>query len=398
MRVQEGYPATPDPVSRIFPSCGHAFWEEMTAMTELMSPFQGVTRRDFLKLCGSVAALIGMKGVTDLDVARALESTLGVRPSVVWTSFQACTGCAISLLQSRRPGVADLILRQISLDYQENVMAAAGDAAEALYEEVLSGDFYWVAEGSVATDPPEAMMIGGRMSTELAREAYEHAAATIAIGSCATYGNVQASNPNPTGAMGIADFLRSDGIADPVVINLSRCPGNGEDLVATLSYVLVTGELPELDSVGRPVFLYGQTIHDNCFRRGHFDAGRFVEDFGDEGWQNDWCLYKVGCKGPFTYAPCGNTQWNGGVSWCVRNGTCIGCAEPAFWDELTPFYTQSPGVELPGVGGVSAETIGVGLGIATAVGLGVHAAAQVATGRFGKGGPPEEEAQTGGDR
>lgn len=366
-------------------------------MAEEMSAFQGVTRRDFLKYCGSIAALIGIKGVTDLDVARALETLVGVRPSVVWTSFQACTGCAISLLQSRKPNVADLILRQISLDYQENVMAAAGNAAEELYEEVLSGEFYWVAEGSVATDPPEAMMIAGHTSMDLARDAYNRAAATIAIGSCATDGNIQASDPNPTGAMGIADFLRSDGIADPVVINLPRCPGNGEDLVTTLSYVLVTGEIPELDSLGRPLFLYGQLIHDNCYRRGHFDAGRFVEDFGDEGWAQDWCLYKVGCKGPFTHAPCGNTMWNGGVSWCVRNGTCIGCAEPAFWDRQTPFYDQSPGVTLPGVGGVSAQTIGIGLGVATAVGLGAHAVGQVATGRFGKGGPPEDVDRTRGD-
>lgn len=367
-------------------------------MTHDMSPVRGVSRRDFLKYCGGVAALIGIRGVTGMDVARALEHMLETRPSVVWTSFQACTGCAVSLLQTRRPSVSDLILRQISLDYQENIMAAAGDAAEHLYEELLQGEFYWVAEGSVATEPPEAMLIAGRPSTELAREAYDRAAATIAIGSCATYGNVQASNPNPTGAMGIADFLRSDGVADPVVINLSRCPGNGDDLVMTLSYVLVTGELPELDSIGRPVFLYGQMIHDNCFRRGHFDAGRFVEDFGDEGWEQDWCLYKVGCKGPFTFAPCGNTMWNGGVSWCVRNGTCIGCAEPRFWDQQTPFYEQSPGVTLPGVGGVSAESIGIGLGALTAVGLGAHAVAQAATGRFGKGGPPEGEGETGGDR
>jgi hydrogenase small subunit len=370
----------------------------MIAMPDAMSAFRGVTRRDFLKYCGGIAALIGVSGVTDVRVARALETLANVRPSVVWTSFQACTGCAISLLQSRRPSVADLILRQISLDYQENVMAAAGDAAEHLYEELLEGEFYWVAEGSVATDPPEAMLIAGRPSTELAREAYDRAAATIAIGSCATYGNIQASNPNPTGAMGIADFLREDGIPDPVVINLSRCPGNGEDLVAALSYVLVTGDLPELDSIGRPVFLYGELIHDTCYRRGHFDAGRFVEEFGDAGWHQDYCLYKVGCKGPFTHAPCGVTNWNGGVSWCVRNGTCIGCAEPAFWDRQTPFFDQSPGVRLPGVGGVSAETIGIGLGVATAVGLGAHAVAQVATGRFGKGGPPEDATRTGGDR
>jgi len=355
------------------------------------SSLLSVSRRDFLKFCGWVAAAMGLHTVSATDVARALENAMTRRPSVVWSSFQACTGCAVSLLQNREPSVANLILKQISLDYHETVMAAAGSAAEELWEEVTSGDFYWVVEGSVSTTIPEAIMIAGKTGVQIVDETYPKAAATISTGSCACYGNIQASNPNPTGAKGIAEYLREDGgVAEPVVINLPRCPGNGDDLVATLAYVLVTGELPELDSIGRPLFLYGQTIHDNCFRRGHFDAGEFVETWGDEGWEKSWCLYKVGCKGPFTYAPCGVTQWNGNVSWCVHNGPCMGCAEPRFWDELTPFYEQTPGVSVPGVGGFTAEQIGIGLGVATAVGLGAHAVGQIATGRFGKGGPPED--------
>lgn len=360
-------------------------------------PLLGVSRRDFLKFCGWVAAAMNLPTISAGDVAFALEQAMTKRPSVVWSSFQECTGCAISLLQSRKPSVADLILRQISLDYQENVMAAAGQAAEDVFAEVTKGDFYWVVEGSVSTKIPEAIMIGGKTGADIVKETYSKAAATISIGSCACYGNVQAAAPNPTGAKGIAAFLAEDaGVADPVVINLSRCPGNGEDLVTVLSYVLVTGEVPELDAVGRPTFLYGQTIHDNCYRRGHFDAGEFVEQYGDDGWAKDWCLYKIGCKGPFTYAPCGVTRWNGNVSWCVHNGPCMGCAEPDFWDELTPFSEQTPGMTVPGLGQVPVETIGVGLGAATAVGLGVHAVAQIATGRFGKGGPPEETG--GGER
>lgn len=358
-------------------------------MEDNWSPLLGVTRRDFLKYCAWVAAGFGLSGVTGADVARALENAT-TRPSVVWSSFQECTGCAISLLQAREPTVANLILKQISLDYQENVMAAAGEAAEAVFEEVTAGDFYWVVEGSVSTKIPEAIMIAGKTGADIVRDTYEKAAATIAIGSCATYGNIQAARPNPTGAKGIGEFLSEDaGIDSPVVINLSRCPGNGDDLVAVLSYVLVTGELPELDAVGRPKFLYGHTVHDDCFRRGHFDAGEFVEQFGDDGYAQDWCLYKVGCKGPFTYAPCGARQWNNNLSWCVHNGPCMGCSEPGFWDEHTPFFDQNR--PIPGtIAGLDAEKIGIGLGIATAVGLGAHAVGQAVTGRMGKGGPAEE--------
>lgn len=367
-------------------------------MTRSEFPLLGVSRRDFLKYCGWLAASMAVPTISGADIAEALESAMTKRPSVVWSTFQACTGCAVSLLQNREPSVANLILKQISLDFQDNVMAAAGTAAEELFEQVTEGDFYWVVEGSVPTTIPEAVTIAGKPSTQILRETYPKAKGVIAHGSCAAYGNIQAANPNPTGAMGIGEYLRGDGgIPDATVINMPRCPGNGDDLVTALSYVLVTGQLPELDSIGRPTLLYGSTIHDSCYRRGHFDAGHFVEAYGDAGWNEGWCLYKVGCKGPFTYAPCGVTKWNGNVSWCVHNGPCIGCAEPDFWDKLSPFAEQTPGLSVPGGGNVSVETIGIGLGIATAVGLGAHAVGQAVTGRMGKGGPPAHEGEVRDD-
>ncbi len=172
-----------------------------------------------------------------------------------------------------------------------------------------------------------------------------------------------------------------------------------------LTYILVNGKAPELDAEGRPLFLYGQTVHDNCQRRGHFELGEFVEVFGDEATAKEWCLYKVGCKGPVTYSPCGTTRWNGRISWCnAAGGPCIGCSEANFWDDLQPFTEQVPNWPTPGISGVSPQTIGVGLLGLTAVGLGVHAVAQVATGRAFKGGPmvdesgqPADDAPKGGE-
>jgi hydrogenase small subunit len=346
---------------------------------EEMSVFRGVTRRDFLTFCGGIAALIGLGPLGQAEVAEALQNA-AARPSVVWSSFQECTGCAISLLQSRTPQVANLILQQISLDYQENVMAAAGDAADAQFNEsVAKGGFYWVVEGGIPTKIPEAMSVHGKTAGDITKATYAKAAATICIGSCSCYGNIQAAAPNPTGSVGVAEFLKNNGVASPVVVNVSRCPGNAEDLVAVLSYVLVTGKVPPLDSIGRPVFLYGETIHDSCFRRGHYEAGEFATGYNDPNIGEGWCLYKLGCKGPVTFAPCGVTQWNGHVSWCVHNAPCIGCSEPAFWDKLTPFTQQ-----LPGVGPFPAQTVGVALGVATVVGLGAHLVASAATGRVGR--------------
>jgi hydrogenase small subunit len=356
-----------------------------------LSPFRGLSRRDFLKYCGALATLIGVSGPTGVTrVAGALEK-LAKRPNIVWSLFQECLGCSVNLLQSRKPDPAQLILRQISLDYHEALMAAAGDQAEKCFRETVdSGDFYYVVEGAIATKIPYAMTIHGRTSMEIVKDAYRKAKATICIGSCACYGNIQAAYPNPTGAKGVRDFLRAEGgIPDAVVVNSPRCPGQAEDTVAILVYMLVHGKLPELDSIGRPFFLFGQTVHDNCERRGHFEAGEFVEVFGDEASRKRWCFYKVGCKGPVTYAPCPINKWNGDTSWPVHAGPCIGCAEPHFWDKLTPFYSEVPGFRIPG--NVSPTDIGLGLIGATAVGIGAHVIGQAVTGRLGKRGSDEEE-------
>ena len=205
-----------------------------------LSAFPGVTRRDFLKICGGLATLIGLGQAGAAEVAQALEA-IAKRPNVIWSDFQECLGCSVNLLQSRTPEVATLILQQISLNYHEAVMAPAGDEAEKSFADtVAGGDFYWVAEGAIATEIPGAMTVHGKTSMDIAKETYAKAKATIAIGSCATYGGVQAALPNPTGAKGLAAFLKEDaGVADPVVINMSRCPGNAEDLLTVLTYVLV---------------------------------------------------------------------------------------------------------------------------------------------------------------
>jgi hydrogenase small subunit len=359
---------------------------------EEMSVFLGVTRRDFLKYCGGIAALIGLGPAGAADVAVALTSA-AKRPVVLYSSFQQCTGCAVQLLQSRTPTVSDLILKQISLEFQDNVSAAAGTAAEAHVEEIVSaGGFYWMVEGAIPTKPAEAVTIAGETAADRAKRFYPKAKGVLAYGSCACYGNINAAAPDPTGSMGIGDYLRGPGgIPDAKVINIARCPGHSEDAIATLSYVLVTGQLPALDSVGRPTFLYGQTIHDSCFRRGEFEAGNFVETMGQAIAGDSRCLYKLGCKGPVTFAPCGINKWNGHVSWCVHNAPCQGCAEPGFWDKLTPFYEQ-----VRTYGNFPAETVGEVVGGVVVAGLAVHAVASAATGRFGRREMKAENDKKGG--
>ncbi|MDO8931994.1 MAG: hydrogenase small subunit, partial [Rhodocyclaceae bacterium] len=100
--------------------------------------------------------------------------------------------------------------------------------------------------------------------------------------------------------------------------------------LATVVHFLTFGKLPAVDKLGRPLFAYSRLIHENCERRAHFDAGRFAMEFGDEGHRRGYCLYKLGCKGPETYANCPTLGFGdaGEVSWPVGCGhPCIGCTE-----------------------------------------------------------------------
>ena len=362
-------------------------------VAERSSPIRGLSRRDFLKYCGFMSTLIGAGPLGLAKVAEALEAATKV-PILVWSDFQECLGCTVALLQSTAPTPAQLILQQVSLAYSEAAMAAAGKDAERSFEQAFEQGAYWVIEGSISEKIPGAIAIGGKNAGDIAKEFYPKAKGVIAIGSCACFGNVQARTPNPTGAMGVGAWLRGPGgIPDAAVVNLPRCPGHGDDLVATLVYILVNGKLPDLDAAGRPLFLYGKTIHETCERRAHFEAGEFVEVFGDEGSLARWCLYKVGCKGPVTYAPCGINRWNGRVSWCIHAGPCTGCSEDNFWNDFSPLREAVPNIAVPAIQGVSAQTIGVGLAAATGAGLAAHFVGQVATGRLFKGGPSETEAR-----
>ena len=357
--------------------------------TENSSPITGLSRRDFLRYCGVIAALVGAGPLGVSKVAEAIEQATKL-PVLVWSDFQECLGCTVALLQATAPTPAQLILQQVSLAYNEAAMAASGFQATKSFDEAFAQGAYWVVEGSIPEKIPGAIAIGGKYAGDIAKEFYPKAKGVIAIGSCASFGNVQARSPNPTGAMGVGAWLRKvGGIPDATVVNLPRCPGQGDDLVATLVYILVNGKLPPLDAQARPLFLYGQTIHDTCERRAHFEAGEFVEKFGDEGSRKRWCFYKMGCKGPVTHAPCAINRWNGRVSWCIHSGPCTGCSENNFWNDFSPLASPVPNVPVPAIQGVSAQQIGVGLAAVTGVGLAAHLVGQTVSGRLFKGGPAD---------
>jgi hydrogenase small subunit len=356
---------------------------------------RGISRRDFLEFCGQMAAVLGLSTLAVPRIAEAMESLQ--RPTVIWLQLQECTGCVESVIRSSDPTIGDLVLDVISLDFMDTLMAAAGTAAEKALDDSRkknAGKYVLIVTGSVPTKENGIYtMIGGRTARSLLEDTAKDAAAVIAVGACAHWGSVQASKPNPTGAVGVSDIIK-----DKPVVNIAGCPPIADVITATVVHFLTFGRLPATDADGRPLFAYGNRIHDQCSRRAHYDAGQFVREFDDAGARQGWCLYEVGCKGPATFSPCPIFMWNGHTDFPIGAGhPCIGCTERNFWDTMAPFYHRLPNVAGVGVEH-TADILGAALAVGAAAGVAAHAAAtgiyQIRS-RHTQAAAPESPTETG---
>src|SRR4029079_12040736 len=107
------------------------------------------SRRQFLTFCGQMAAALGMVAATP-RIAEALAAQR--RPTGVGLSLQECTGCVESVLRTAEPTIGELLLDIVSLDYQHNLMAAAGEQAESVLKDSISknkGEYLLVVTGSI---------------------------------------------------------------------------------------------------------------------------------------------------------------------------------------------------------------------------------------------------------
>ncbi|WP_026803704.1 hydrogenase small subunit [Aliarcobacter lanthieri] len=344
---------------------------------------EGINRRDFMKWVSATTATLMLPPMFAPLVAEATE--LMNRVPVIWIELQDCAGNSEALLRSSAPTVDDLLFDVLSLEFHEALQACAGHDADKQLEEAVEhfkGKYLLFVEGAIPmANSGQYGTIGASGETfhEHLMRMSKDAAAIVAVGTCATFGGVPAAAPNPTGAVGVMDLVKGKPI-----INIPACPANPANMVGVILHYVLTGQIPELDSLLRPKFAFGYRIHDNCERRAHFDAGEFVEEWGDEGAKNNWCLYKVGCKGPMTFNNCSIIRYNEGTNWPIGVGRgCIGCSEPDFWDKYAyerPMATAR--IKAP-TGGVekTVDEFGLGLLTATAVGIGIHAVASIIAGK-----------------
>jgi len=282
-----------------------------------------------------------------------------------WLVGASCDGCTIAVTGATNPGVEDLMagnvpgLPKVELihtvvsvesgpEWVHNLFMAEAGKLDApfvvcwegsIMDESLAGDGYWMGLGE---DPETGRQI---TSLEWLSRISPKAAAVIAVGTCATWGGIPAATGNATGAMGVMDYLGTDyrsAFGVPVV-NVPGCSPIGDNVIETAAAVLLflqgLAPLPEFDELGRPAWLFSETVHRHCPRAGYYEEGVFAEEYGGKE-----CLVELGCWGPVVQCNIAERGIVNGVGGCMQlGGICIGCTMPGFPDKFAPFYSIPPG-------------------------------------------------------
>ena len=173
--------------------------------------------------------------------------------------------------------------------------------------ENINGDGYWTSFGNdEATGEPLTL---NWWIDQLAPKAW----GVVAIGTCATYGGIHAMAGNPTGCMGLADYLGWDfrSAGGLPIVNVPGCPVQPENFMETLVWLLyqAAGLAPviPLDDQLRPTWIFGKTVHEGCDRAGYYEQGDFAHDYNSPK-----CLVKVGCWGPVVNCNVPKRGWMNG--------------------------------------------------------------------------------------
>jgi hydrogenase small subunit len=287
---------------------------------------------------------------------------------VLWiTAGLGCDGDTIAMTAATQPTMEELLgggipglprvtLNNPFLDYDsgDDFLAPFHRAAQgkgepfilvvegSIPDENLKSEGYWAALG---TDPVTREPITTcTWIDRLAPKAW----AVVAVGTCAAYGGVHAMEGNPTGAMGLPDYLGWGwkSRAEVPIVCLPGCPIQPDSFMETLMYLLAqaggTAPMIPLDDVNRPTWLFGQTVHEGCDRGGYYEQADFAAAYGSPK-----CIVKLGCWGPVVSCNVPKRGWINGIGGCPNvGGICIGCTMPGFPDKFMPFMEEPPGAKM----------------------------------------------------
>jgi hydrogenase small subunit len=307
--------------------------------------------------------------------------------TILWTSEgMSCDGDTVSMTNSASPGIEDVVnglipgLPKVHLhnkvlaypqgghqvhgddwtpvglgasDFMEPFHKAANDelgpfifvVEGSIPNEQINGDGYWTSMGN-DPDTGEPLTLNHWIDV-LAHKAW----AVVAAGTCATYGGIHAMAGNPTGCMGLADYLGWDfrSAGGLPIVNVPGCPIQPENFMETLTWMLyqAAGMAPviPLDDKLRPQWLFGKTVHEGCSRGSYYEQADFARDYNSPK-----CQVKIGCWGPVVNCNVTKRGWQAGTGGCPNvGGICIACTMPGFPDKFMPFMDEPPGSSLSGM-------------------------------------------------
>ncbi|HZP40398.1 MAG TPA: hydrogenase expression protein HypE [Candidatus Binatia bacterium] len=283
---------------------------------------------------------------------------------VLWISEgMSCDGDSVSVTAAMQPSIEEVVLglvpglpkvhlhnKVLAVETGEDFVApfrraAHGDLGPyvlviegSIPNENINGEGYWTSFGNDEQGQPIPV---NRWIDQLAPRAW----AVVAIGTCATYGGIHAMAGNPTGCMGLADYLGWDfrSAGGIPIVNVPGCPVQPDNFTETLTWLLhqAAGLAPmiPLDEQLRPTWLFGKTVHEGCDRAGYYEQADFARDYNSPK-----CQVRIGCWGPVVNCNVTKRGWMGGIGGCPNvGGICIGCTMPGFPDKFMPFMDEPPG-------------------------------------------------------
>lgn len=285
---------------------------------------------------------------------------------VLWiTAGLGCDGDTIAMTAATQPSIEDILSGALPWTPKVNLLnpflaIENGDEFVQKFhlaaEDRLGRPFILVIEGSIPDETNKKEGYWASFGTDqatgqpittcewidrLALKAW----AVIAVGTCATYGGIHAMEGNPTGCMGLPDYLGWEwkSAAEIPIVCIPGCPVQPDNFMETLLYLLymASGRAPmiPLDDALRPKWLFGNTVHEGCDRGGFYEQGQFADEYG-----SPLCIVKLGCWGPVVQCNVGKRGWMAGIGGCPNvGGICIGCTMPGFPDKFMPFMNQPPG-------------------------------------------------------
>ena len=230
------------------------------------------------------------------------KETEQITAHVIWmTSGLSCDGDSVAMTSATSPSLEDIILGVIPgmpkvvvhtpvLAYEngQEFMQAWYDAEAgkldpfvlilegSLPNEEINGEGHFAGMG---VNPENGQPI---TTNEWIDRLAPKAAAVVAVGTCATYGGIPAMKNNPTGAMGLADYLGWDfrSTAGLPIVNIPGCPAQPDNTTETLLYLVLhlggMAPAPDLDEALRPRWLFNRTTRESCNRGGFSEEGEFA--------------------------------------------------------------------------------------------------------------------------